>query len=74
MDAWIDCLSYLTNGDGMSSFILQGSEQLAIHVPDFEAFSRRLPEVSVSLLECTSFVNRRYIEANTEPRLVLVLA
>jgi hypothetical protein len=74
MNAWIDCLSYLPDGDGMSSFTLQDGEQLFVHVPEFEAFSRRAPEVSRALIECTAFVNRRYVEAHDMPRLVLVLA
>ncbi|MEP6609167.1 MAG: barstar family protein [Burkholderiaceae bacterium] len=73
MNAWIDCLSYLPDGDGLSSFELLAGEQLFIRVPNFEAFSRRVPEVSTGLLECVAFVNRRYIEANDVPRLVIVL-
>ena len=73
MNAWIDCLSYLPLGDGMSSFTLGAHEQLFIHVPDFEAFSKRAQDVCTALLECTAFVNRRYIGAGDSPRLVLVL-
>jgi hypothetical protein len=73
MNAWVDCLSYLSAGDGMSSFQLSQNEHLFVHVPEFEAFSKRVPEVSSALLECTAAVNRRYVEANDAPRLVLVL-
>jgi RNAse (barnase) inhibitor barstar len=73
MDAWIDCLSYLTQGDGMSAFTLGPDELLFIHLPDFEAFSQRVPGVSAAMLECAAFVNCRYVEAADRPRLVLVL-
>jgi hypothetical protein len=73
MNAWMDCLSYLPDGDGMSSFRLSQNEHLFVHVPEFEAFSKRVPEVSNALLECTAAVNRRYVKANDAPRLVLVL-
>lgn len=74
MNAWIDCLSTLTEeSNGMSSFQLRSQEQLFISVPEFEEFSKRVPDVSAALLDCTSFVNRRYVEAGDIPRLVLVL-
>lgn len=73
MNAWIDCLSYLSDDDGMSSFKLHGAEPLCIHVPDYKAFSNRVPEVSAALLEGVAFVNRRYIEGNEISRLMLVL-
>ena len=30
MNAWIDCLTYIREGDGMSNFVLCDSEQLSI--------------------------------------------
>jgi hypothetical protein len=73
MDAWIDCLTYLPEGDGMSSFVLGADGRLFIEVLFFVDFMKRLPEVCAGLLECTAFVNLRYVEVGDSPRLVLVL-
>jgi hypothetical protein len=59
MDAWIDCLTYLDEGDGMSRFYLAEGETLDIEVSDLEAFNSRLPEIYEALVECSSFVNVR---------------
>jgi Barstar (barnase inhibitor) len=32
MDAWIDCLTYVRQGDGMSQYVLGPAEPLVIHV------------------------------------------
>jgi hypothetical protein len=39
MNAWIDCLTHLDEGDGMSRFHLASGETLNIEVPDTESFS-----------------------------------
>ena len=73
MDAWIDCLSYLREGDGMSRFVLAGDELLHIEVVDSESFHHRLPEIFEAMVECVSFVNRRYRESGDGPAISLVL-
>jgi len=73
MDAWIDCMSYFGEEDGMSTVKLQPGEVLTLCVPKFEEFSKNYSEVCAGLLDCTAFVNRRYIEANEGFRIVLVL-
>lgn len=60
MNAWIDCLSYLDENDGMSRFSLAKEEMLHIEVFDTEDFNFRLPEIFDALVECSAFVNRRY--------------
>ncbi len=60
MDAWIDCLTYLDEGDGMCRFSLTKGEMLHIEVFDTEDFNFRLPEIFDALVECSAFVNRRY--------------
>jgi hypothetical protein len=72
LNAWIDCLSYLPEGDGMSRFVLGPDEQLFIKLPHIERFARTQPEICLALLECVAFVNQRYISAGDMPRLVLV--
>ena len=72
MDAWIDCWSYLDEGDGMSRYHLAPAETLNIEVTDTESFNSRVPEIFDALVECTAFVNRRYLEAGKSPLLSLV--
>ena len=72
MNAWIDCLTYLDEGDGMSRFHLAQGERLDIEVADSEAFRIRLPEIFDALVECSSFVNERNVEAGRPPVLSLI--
>lgn len=73
MDAWIDCLTYLDEGDGMSSVVLGPDELLHIQVSDFAVFAARLPDVSGAFLACIAFTNQRYMEREGTSRLSLVL-
>jgi hypothetical protein len=72
MNAWIDCLTSLDEDDGMSRFHLARGEMLHIEVSDTENFNSRLPEVFVALVECSAFVNRRYIDDKNSPVLSLL--
>ena len=72
MNAWIDCLSYLDEDDGMTRFRLVENEALHIEITDTEGFKSRLPEIFHALVECAAFVNRRYIEAGKTPSISLV--
>ena len=71
-NAWIDCLSYLSDCDGMSKFALGEGEHLFIHLPDFEAFLRENVELASGFLDCTAAVNSGYISQGDIPRLALV--
>jgi hypothetical protein len=73
MDAWIDCLTYLYDGDGMSRFVLQPGEQLHIRVRNRAALRRCQPEILNALVESTEFTNRRYRDAGEAPALALGL-
>lgn len=57
MNAWIDCLTYLREDDGMSRFQLAKDEMLHIEVSDTENFNSRLPEIFDAFVECSAFVN-----------------
>ena len=72
MDAWIDCPTYLDEKNGMSRFSLAKEEMLHIEVFDTEDFNSRLPEIFDALVECSTFVNRRYIDAGKSPVLSLL--
>ena|SRR5687768_15216889 len=73
MDAWIDCMSYLQEDDGMTGFCLADGEKLCIQIEAAEDFKARLPEVFSALQECASFVNQRYVDSDRAPVLSLVL-
>lgn len=73
MNAWIDCLTYLSDDDRMSRFNLGEGEQLFIHIVDFEDFSNRVPDISSAFMKCTAFVNCRNLADANQPKLVLVL-
>ena len=72
MHAWIDCLTYLDLGDGMSRFHLVLGEILTIEVSETESFNTRLPEIFDGFVECSASVNQRYIEMGKPPALALV--
>jgi len=72
MNAWVDCLTYLNEGDGMSRFHLGEGEILNIEVSDTKSFNSRLPEIFDALVESSAFVNQRYIEAGKSPLLSLI--
>ncbi len=62
MDAWIDCMSYLNEDAGMTRFHLAEGEMLHIELSATESFNHRLPEIFDALVECSAFVNQRYVE------------
>jgi hypothetical protein len=72
MDAWIDCMSYLDEDAGMSRLHLADGEMLNIEVTDTESFNSRLPEIFDALVECSAFVNQRYIDTGKSPVLSLI--
>jgi hypothetical protein len=72
MNAWIDCLTYLDEGDGMSRFHLAEGEILYIELTDTNSFKARLPEVFDALVECSAAVNQRYTERGKAPKVSLV--
>src|SRR5580704_14941378 len=75
MNAWIDCLSYLDEeGVGMTSIALGEDERLIVRIPDSSAFKARVPEVFDALVECTAFVNERYVKRGRSPLVGLLLA
>ncbi|MEJ2210694.1 MAG: barstar family protein [Anaerolineae bacterium] len=74
MDAWIDCMSYLRDPDaGMSQITVGRGEQLMLEVVDSNGFRARCPEQFEALIECTAFVNRRYVSSDSPPMLALIL-
>jgi RNAse (barnase) inhibitor barstar len=72
MDAWIDCMSSLDE-EGMTKFLLDADEMLAIEITDTERFRERVPEIFNSMVDCTAFVNDQYIKSGRTPALALIL-
>jgi RNAse (barnase) inhibitor barstar len=72
MNAWIDCLSYLTEDGGMTKFILSDDEKLYIELTNTEDFNSRVPEIFDALVEYSSFVNNRYLEENQTAKIALI--
>ena len=74
MNAWIDCLSYMTDGgDGMSCFALNGAEVLTIRVLNSRPGSAVQQEILDALIQHTGSVNNRYVAVGDIPRLKLAL-
>jgi hypothetical protein len=74
MNAWIDCLSYLDEGGaGMSAFTVHGEEHLIVEIPGAEALRERAPDVFQDMIECTAFVNQRYVTRGRRAPIALVL-
>jgi hypothetical protein len=72
MDAWIDCLTYLDEDDGMSRFHLTPGESLCIKVTHTKQFRQRVPDVFTALIESSAVVNQRHIEDGKPPMLAFV--
>lgn len=70
-NAWIDCMSYLHEDNGMSSFVLAENETMDVLLADFGAFSEEHPEMALGIVQLFSHVNARYAER--EDRLMLRL-
>jgi hypothetical protein len=59
MNAWIDCLTYLDLGDGMSRFHLQPGDLLRVEVLEADIFMHRAPDVFARFVEATAYVSSR---------------
>ncbi len=73
MDAWVDCLSYLRDEDGMSKFRLKPNEVLEIVVKDAAAMREKAPELLEEMTYCVAGINERYADYGEKPALALAL-
>lgn len=73
MDAWVDCLSYLRDEDGMSKFRLKPNEVLEIVVKDSVTMRERAPDLLDEMTFCIAGINERYEDYGEKPALALVL-
>ena len=73
MDAWVDCLSYLRDEDGMTKFRLKPDEILQIEVSKAALLKQSAPEILDDLTFCIEAINERYEDYGEKPALKLVL-
>ena len=73
MDAWVDCLSYLRDEDGMSKFRLKPNEVLEIVIQDAPAMQAAVPDILEELTYCVAGLNERYEDYGEKPALKLTL-
>lgn len=73
MDAWVDCLSYLRDEEGMSSIKLAEKEILDITLEHSQHWRDKLPEMLEELQFCVAAINDRYEDYGEAPALRLIL-
>lgn len=72
MDAWIDCMSSLSDpDDGMTKIHCEKGKVVTIKLENITELKLRCPEIYQSIIKCTAFVNWRLIEQNEPPVLTL---
>ncbi|WP_417704380.1 barstar family protein [Rheinheimera aquimaris] len=72
MDAWIDCMSSLSEPeDGMSKIHCDKGSVVTLSLKNMKWLKQSCPEIHEALLECAAFVNYRLIEVGEPPVLVL---
>ncbi|MBC7573551.1 MAG: barstar family protein [Herminiimonas sp.] len=69
MDAWIDCLSYLRDDDGMSAIRLGPDEVLDIEIANSAAWRAAQPDMLEEVLYCIAGINERYEDYGEPPAL-----
>lgn len=74
MDAWVDCLGYLRDGEGMTRFNLGDDEVLAVEIANSALLKQHLPDLLEELAFCIGGINERYEDYGEKPALKLVLS
>ena len=73
MDAWVDCLSYLRDEDGMTRFRLKPNEKLEIVVLNTGLMRQQAPDILDEITFCIAGINERYEDYGEKPALELIL-
>ncbi|HEX8957857.1 MAG TPA: barstar family protein [Burkholderiaceae bacterium] len=73
MDAWVDCLGYLRDGEGMTRFALGEDDVLNIEILNSARLKQHLPDLLEELAFCIGGINERYEDYGEKPALKLVL-
>ncbi|MBS0307741.1 MAG: barstar family protein [Proteobacteria bacterium] len=72
MNAWVDCLSYLRDDEGMTRFKLAADEILDIEISHADTLRQRIPDLFDELAFCIEAINERYADYGEKPALKLV--
>jgi RNAse (barnase) inhibitor barstar len=73
IDAWVDCLSYLRDDDGMTKFHLEPDEILQIKLEQTEIMRQQAPDILEEMTFCIAGINERYADYGEKPALELIL-
>lgn len=73
LDAWMDCLSYLRDDDGMTRFVLKDKEVLTIEVLHSQQLRKQVPDMIEELTFCIAVLNESYTDLGEQEALRLVL-
>jgi hypothetical protein len=66
MEAWVDCMSALDEpDDGLSHLKVGPGEVVVLQIEHASDLKARCPDLWLTLLECTAFVNWRRIESGS---------
>jgi hypothetical protein len=71
MNAFIDCLTYIDEGDGMSNIVLRDGEVLRIDLLSSDDLFTRLPEIANGLVDAVLSINARFIEDGRPEKIIL---
>jgi hypothetical protein len=71
MNAWIDCLTYADDDDGMRNVTVAPRQVLTLQLEDVSSFADRCPEQFTAIVDATAFVNWRRIEQGSTAVLAL---
>jgi hypothetical protein len=74
IDAWVDCLSYLRDDDGMTKFKLDPDEVLQITILHADTLRRQAPDILDEITYCIGGINERYADYGEIPALALKLS
>jgi RNAse (barnase) inhibitor barstar len=74
MDAWVDCLSYLRDEEGMTKFRLHPDEKLQIVIDHADILQKNAPDLLEEVAFCIEGINERYADYGEKPALELKLA
>src|SRR4051795_9854184 len=72
MNTWIDCLTYINEGDGLSRFALQADELLLVEIEHCGCLNERVPDIFDALVTSVAVVNQRLSDVGDRPRLALM--
>jgi RNAse (barnase) inhibitor barstar len=73
LDALIDCLTYIDEGDGMSNVLREPDEKLRIEFLGSKEFRNRLPKILDGFVDAIESVNQRFADQGKQRRIALIM-